>query len=42
MIRPGGVLRLWEVVYDFAPSEPEERIEAWCATGGDGVEGESS
>ncbi|MBA3261829.1 MAG: class I SAM-dependent methyltransferase [Thermoleophilaceae bacterium] len=42
LIRPGGVLRLWDVVYDFAPSEAEDRIEAWCATGGDAVEGEWS
>ena len=42
MVRLGGVLRLWDVVYDFDPSEAEERIEAWCATGGDGVEGEWS
>jgi ubiquinone/menaquinone biosynthesis C-methylase UbiE len=42
MLRPGGVLRLWDVVYDFAPSEAEDRIEAWCATGGDAVEGEWS
>jgi SAM-dependent methyltransferase len=37
MLRPGGVLRLWDVVYDFAPSEVEERIEAWCSTAGDAV-----
>jgi ubiquinone/menaquinone biosynthesis C-methylase UbiE len=42
IVRPGGVLRLWDVVYDFAPAEVEERIEAWCATGGDEVEGEWS
>jgi ubiquinone/menaquinone biosynthesis C-methylase UbiE len=42
LVRPGGVLRLWDVVYDFAPAEAEERIEAWCATGGSGVEGEWS
>ena len=42
IVRPGGVVRLWDVVYDFAPSEAEERLEAWCATGGDGVEGEWS
>jgi ubiquinone/menaquinone biosynthesis C-methylase UbiE len=41
-IRPGGVLRLWDVVYDFAPSEAEERIEAWCATGGETVDAEWS
>ena len=38
MLRPGGVLRLWDVVYDFAPGAAAERIEAWCATGGDSVE----
>jgi ubiquinone/menaquinone biosynthesis C-methylase UbiE len=38
----GGVLRLWDVVYDFAPDEAEERIEAWCATGGDDVEADWS
>jgi ubiquinone/menaquinone biosynthesis C-methylase UbiE len=42
MVRPGGVLRLWDVVYDFAPSEAEDRLEAWCATGGDALEGEWS
>jgi ubiquinone/menaquinone biosynthesis C-methylase UbiE len=34
ILRPGGVLRLWDVVYSFDPAEAEERIEAWCATGG--------
>jgi ubiquinone/menaquinone biosynthesis C-methylase UbiE len=38
MLETGGVLRLWDVVYDFAPGEATERIEAWCATGGDAVE----
>jgi ubiquinone/menaquinone biosynthesis C-methylase UbiE len=38
MLRPGGLLRLWDVVYDFDPVEAEDRIEAWCATGGDSVE----
>jgi ubiquinone/menaquinone biosynthesis C-methylase UbiE len=42
MLRAGAVLRLWDVVYDFAPSEVEDRIEAWCATGGDAVEAEWS
>jgi cyclopropane fatty-acyl-phospholipid synthase-like methyltransferase len=31
-LRAGGVLRLWDVVYDFEPAEAEDRIEAWCAT----------
>jgi SAM-dependent methyltransferase len=35
MLRPGGVLRLWDVVYNFEPSDAEARIEAWCATGRD-------
>ena len=33
MLRPGGLLRLWDVVYHFEVGEAEERIEAWCATG---------
>ncbi len=35
-LRPGGVLRLWDVVYDFDPDDAEDRIEAWCATEIDG------
>jgi len=42
MIRPGGFLRLWDVVYDFDPSEAETRIEAWCAQYDDATEGEWS
>ncbi|MCU1464749.1 MAG: class SAM-dependent methyltransferase [Actinomycetia bacterium] len=38
VLRPGGVLRLSDVVYGFDPAEAEERIEAWCATGGTDVE----
>jgi SAM-dependent methyltransferase len=33
MLRPGGVLRLRDVVYGFDPAEARDRIEAWCATG---------
>ena len=29
---PGGLFRLSDVVFDFDPSEAEERIEAWCAS----------
>jgi ubiquinone/menaquinone biosynthesis C-methylase UbiE len=29
VLRPGGVLRLWDVVYSFEPVDAEERIEAW-------------
>jgi len=42
MIRQGGIFRLWDVVYDFAPAEADERVEEWCATGGDTVEAEWS
>lgn len=42
MLRAGGLLRLWDVVYDFGPQEAEDRLEAWCATGGDGIVGEWS
>lgn len=34
MLRSGGLLRVWDVVYSFEPGEAEERLEAWCATGG--------
>ena len=42
MVRPGAVVRLWDVVYSLPAAEAENRIEAWCATGGDEVEGEWS
>jgi len=39
-LRPGGLLRVWDVVYSFGPHEAEYRLEAWCATGGpDGGDG---
>lgn len=40
MLRPGGVLRLCDVVYSFEPAEAVARIEAWCATAGADVEDE--
>jgi ubiquinone/menaquinone biosynthesis C-methylase UbiE len=33
MLRPGGLVRLWDVVYNFDPADAEDRIEAWCSTG---------
>ena len=30
-LRPGGILRLWDVVYSFDPSEAAERLEQWMA-----------
>jgi len=41
-LRPGGLLRLWDVVYNFAPEDAEEKLEAWCATGGDEVDAQWS
>jgi SAM-dependent methyltransferase len=29
LLRPGGILRLRDLVFDFAPAEAGERIEAW-------------
>jgi len=42
VLRPGGVLRLSDVVYNFGPGEAENRLEEWCATGGDEIEGDWS
>jgi len=38
IVRRGGVLRLWDVIYNFSPSEAEHRLNEWCATIGDDVE----
>jgi ubiquinone/menaquinone biosynthesis C-methylase UbiE len=38
MLRAGGVLRLWDVVYSFDPAEADARLGAWCASAGDDVE----
>jgi SAM-dependent methyltransferase len=40
MLRPGGSLRLWDVVYNFAPDEVDERVKAWCSPFGTEVEGD--
>lgn len=37
LLRPGGVLRLWDAVYDFEPAQAEDRIEAWCESAGEDV-----
>jgi SAM-dependent methyltransferase len=37
LLRPGGVLRLWDIVYGFDPDDAPARLEAWCATGGEDV-----
>ena len=41
MLRPGGLLRLWDVVYHFTADDAADRIEQWCATGST-VDGEWS
>jgi SAM-dependent methyltransferase len=33
LLRPGGLLRLHDLVFDFVPSDAEERIETWMAGG---------
>jgi SAM-dependent methyltransferase len=38
ILRPGGFLRLWDIVYDFQPADALRRLEAWCATAGDDVD----
>lgn len=37
LLRPGGVLRLWDIVYGFEPRDAPARLEAWCATGGESI-----
>ncbi|HYI99295.1 MAG TPA: class I SAM-dependent methyltransferase [Thermoleophilaceae bacterium] len=40
MLKPGGVLRLSDVVYGFEPAEAEEWLERWMTeTASEGVEG---
>ncbi len=31
ILAPGGVLRLWDLVYSFDPAEARDRVESWCA-----------
>lgn len=38
IVRTGGVLRLWDVVYNFDPSEAKDRLDEWCATLNDASE----
>ena len=37
VLRPGGIFRLWDVVYGFPAADAADRIEQWCATGGSDV-----
>jgi ubiquinone/menaquinone biosynthesis C-methylase UbiE len=38
MLRRGGIVRLWDVVYGFDAGDSVRRIDEWCATGGDDIE----
>lgn len=40
MLRPGGLFRLWDVVYSFDVDDAHERIEAWCTPFGGEVDDE--
>lgn len=40
IMRPGGIFRLLDVVFNFNPEEAEDRIEALCATLGNNIEEE--
>lgn len=40
ILRPGGVFRLWDVVYSFDPPEAAEVLEAWMSNAGADIEGE--
>jgi SAM-dependent methyltransferase len=40
MLRPGGLFRLWDVVYGFDLEQTEQRVEAWCAPFAGEVEGD--
>ncbi|MBW4618606.1 MAG: class I SAM-dependent methyltransferase [Cyanosarcina radialis HA8281-LM2] len=31
IVRTGGVFRLWDIVYNFEPSEADDRLNTWCA-----------
>lgn len=38
MLRPGGILRLWDVVYSFPAAEAAQHVERWCANGSDSLD----
>ncbi|CAN5883758.1 class I SAM-dependent methyltransferase [soil metagenome] len=40
MLRPGGIFRLWDVVYSLDPSQATEVLEAWMGNAGTDIEGE--
>ena len=41
-MEPGGLVRLWDVVYSFGPGDVPDAIEAWCGAGATGAETEWS
>jgi ubiquinone/menaquinone biosynthesis C-methylase UbiE len=42
MLRPGGIFRLWDVIYSFPADEAERNVEQWCSMGGTSVDGQWS
>lgn len=38
ILRPSGVFRLWDVVFNFDPADVAERIGSWCSSGGSTIE----
>lgn len=42
LLRPGGILRLWDVVYDFEPGQAPGRFEEFAQQGGHDVEAQWS
>jgi len=42
ILRPGGIFRLWDVVFNFQPSEAAHRLEDWFSTGSANVDSDWS
>ena len=40
ILRPGGALRLWDIVYHFDPAEADDRIKRWISNLGGDVGGD--
>jgi SAM-dependent methyltransferase len=41
LLRPAGIFRLWDVVYNFDPADAASRIESWCSSGSSNMENEN-
>ncbi len=40
ILRPGGALRLWDILYHFDPAEADDRIKRWISNLGGDVGGD--